>query len=224
MMPYAQSARDLFTRLSEANPHNALFRRDLWLAHHNIGVSLMSRGQVLEKIQRGGLKPPAGAEQGAGGELSAQIAQLHESALAEFVAALRIAEELGASDAANLEAQRDIAVCLNKVGNEQRDLSLSRNDPRLLAEAEKTFEASLKLREGMLKADPMQRHRRDLALGLFKLGDVKDRGGDRHSAKGLYEACIGEFETLVREGVARPEEELKEAKDAIAKLLAAPPG
>jgi hypothetical protein len=222
MTPYAESARDLFTRLSETNPHNALFRRDLWLAHHNIGVSLMSRAQVLDKVQRGGLKPPAGTEQG--GDLQEQTVQLHERALAEFAGALKIAEELGASDAANLEAQRDIALCLNKVGNEQRDLSLLRNDPRMLAEAERTFEASLKLREGMLKADPMQRHRRDLALGLFKLADIKHKSGDGRGAKGLYEACIAEFETLVREGVARPEDELKEARNAMLKLLASPPG
>lgn len=85
----------------------------------------------------------------------------HKRALGFFRSALDIAEGLASSDEANLEARRDLAVMLNKVGNQVGNAGD-------LDEAIGILASSLVVRREIYTTDATQIHRRDLAQGLVK--------------------------------------------------------
>jgi serine/threonine protein kinase/transposase-like protein len=143
-----------FERRSAAAPENGQLRRDIMLAHHTLGTIQMRTAQAQRVAIR--LGEPRDAER-----LAA-----HQRSLDHNLKALQIARALAAADEANLEARRDLAICLNKTGNELRDLDRER-------EALAVFDESLRVRRETISTDPIQRHRNDLGVGLFKAGEVR---------------------------------------------------
>ncbi len=133
----------------------------------------------------------------------ALAARAHETALTAYRDALDIAEELASSDASNLTARRDLALCLNKVANEARDLGR-------LDDAETTFARSRDVREELVATDPTAEHRRDLALAIYKQAQLSLRraadeaDGERarerlERAVGLYLDALARYEALAAE-------------------------
>jgi tetratricopeptide (TPR) repeat protein len=102
----------------------------------------------------------------------ARARSAHEEALGWFDKALAITRALADADESNLEARRDLAACLNKVGNQHASLGA-------LERAQEAYVESMALRADLFATDPTQMHRRDLALGRFKLGQNLERLADR---------------------------------------------
>lgn len=143
-----------FERRSAASPESGQLRRDIMLAHHTLGTIQMRTAQAQRVAIRLG-EPRDEARLAA-----------HQRSLEHNLRALEIARALTKSDEANLEARRDLAICLNKTGNELRDLDRER-------EALAIFDESLRVRRETVATDPIQRHRNDLGVGLFKAGEVR---------------------------------------------------
>ncbi len=150
----AAKAASEFERLSLAAPASATLRRDLMLAVHNRGEAAMRRGFAHEAAARL-LSDDEQARRGA------VAMDEHKRALGFFRSALDIAEGLASSDEANLEARRDLAVMLNKVGNQVGNAGD-------LDEAIGILASSLVVRREIYTTDATQIHRRDLAQGLVK--------------------------------------------------------
>lgn len=184
----ASGAVEEFERLSASHPENGQLRRDVFLAHHAVGIAHMTAAQIME------------SGDGARRE--------HEAALAAYRRALEVTEALARADESNIEAQRDLAVCLNKAGNELRDLG--RTD-----EATAVFARSLDVRRTLVRTDPLHQHRRDLAVGAYKLGQMaakraKDIGGAERErltdeARGYLEEARSAYAGLRDEGVLKPD-------------------
>lgn len=179
----AQAAGDRFASLANAHPENGQLARDRWLALHNMGASLMELALVR-------------AAQGK----DAEATESRRLALGLFGQALEIAEGLARSDEANAEAQRDVALCLNKVGNMQRDLGM-------LGDALETFRRSLRQREVVFRTDPIQQHQLDLGRGYFKVGEVLARTGDKPGAAEQFRRCLSVFEALRDQGAMEADSE-----------------
>lgn len=158
----ALASASRFEALSAASPENAAFRRDLYLAYHNIGLTFMESAQMLDHV----------ASRWKDQEARSRAREAHEQALRWYEKALAITRALADADEANLEARRDLAACLNKAGNQHA--SLERLD-----EAQRLYTLSMELRADLFATDPTQMHRRDLALGRFKLGQNLERLAER---------------------------------------------
>lgn len=201
-------SRGEFERLSLEQPGNAELRRDLAVALHRLGMTYADEA-TLHSMRR---SAPEGAVVGA-----------RERALDAYMEALAIHEELATADPSNLEAQRDLAMILNKVGNERRDLGF-------VPEAERTFERSLALRREIALSDPSPRHTRDLAVGWIKMGEVlrvrADSEPDAGAQRALLERAREHFGegrvalgTLVESGLMRGDApEIRQLEAAISGL------
>lgn len=172
----AGAAGERFDSLAAAHPENAQLARDRWLALHNKGAGLMEL--ALVRVAQGRADDAMSARR---------------EALAVFTRGLEIAEGLSRSDEADAEAQRDVALCLNKVGNMQRDLGM-------LDEALATFRRSLRQRELVYLTDPIQQHQLDLGRGHYKVGEVLAKQGDRPGAAEQFRKCLALFESLRDQG------------------------
>ncbi|MFA6046898.1 MAG: protein kinase [Phycisphaerales bacterium] len=149
----ADAGVEAFAQLTKSNNASGELRRDLWIA-------LLSRGK-------------AAAEQADASELLARFENAdenharskagHEEALAHYRQAEEIAQGLTGADGASLAARRDWSVCLVRVGDELRNLAQ-------WEEATATYTKALTLRQETAQADPIQRHRLDLAIAYYKLG------------------------------------------------------
>ncbi len=142
-----RSAADLAPR-AEASPADGELARDLMLARHEAGLARASAAREAPGLPR-----------------EAREA-LREAALAQYRAALRLAEQR-AADLSDLEAQRDLGTMLNKVGNELRALER-------LDDAAAVYDALLTLRESVSRADPIARHARDLFVAVFKRAQIDE--------------------------------------------------
>ncbi len=98
-------------------------------------------------------------------DAAAESRARHEHAMSLFQRALDIGQRLADSDEADLHSQRELALYLNKIGNQH--LTLGRPD-----EARDAYARSVAVRRALFASDPTPRHRRDLMQGLYKLGDV----------------------------------------------------
>ena len=192
----AEAARE-FDRLSAITPQSAALLRALLLALHNQGEAQM----------RMGLAHGAARALGDASDVR-ERARLDagKRALDLFTRALDIAEGLASSDEANVEARRDLALVLNKLGNQWGNLENFESSLRHL-------ERSLDLRREIWSTDPTQIHRRDLALGLVRWSEAAiesvriDEGADQKDAellgraKSLLEEATSHLRTLVEAGV-----------------------
>jgi tetratricopeptide (TPR) repeat protein/predicted Ser/Thr protein kinase len=192
--PISEASLQRLTTLSAANPAEGRFRRDMFLAEHNVGTAIMLSAQALDQFAR--MPEHEGRK--------AQALALHQQARTHFEAALAITRELANADQANLEAQRDVAICLNKLGNEFTSIGKAgEKDPDLLKRAEDTYRESLTIRQSLYKTDKTQMHRRDVAVGLAKVADVRRQRGDFDDAVRLYDESLVELRGLVADGVMK---------------------
>ncbi|MCC6678445.1 MAG: protein kinase [Phycisphaerales bacterium] len=162
----AGASLEEFDRLSRQFPENAEWRRDIYLAHHTIGLAHQQAGQAYKKLAAIDRSPQAARNRD----------DRFDRAARSFAMAVTIASALSASDESNVEARRDLAVARNKAGNMLRELGK-------LSEASAQFEESLAIRAELDHSDPTARSRADLAVGLFKCAEVDELRGD-----GLAEA------------------------------------
>lgn len=191
--PLAERAREGFERLLVTRPQSADFQRDLYLADYFIGRTLLDEARLRGRIPEG----EAGAWD------AARVAQMRRAALERFESALHMTERIFAADESNVLAQRDVALCLNQVGNALREMER-------YAEAVVAFERGLGVRREIARADPSQRHRADLGVGLYKRAEVEELAARSAPAAEqrlrLQEAervameCVSVFQGLVQEG------------------------
>ncbi len=120
----------------------------------------------------------------------------------------RTISEALATDEMNIEAMRDLAMVLNKIGNchrERAEVAERLGDEALRAEqlelAVGVFEESVRLRIEIEATDPSARHRRDRAVGHVKLGEMREILGDPASALTEIEAAEGILSALYAEGI-----------------------
>jgi tRNA A-37 threonylcarbamoyl transferase component Bud32 len=151
----AEDAFAQFERSAAAHPANAEFARDRWIALHNAGEAAMRLGYAWDDAAE--LSPD---EQDAAQRASHTLL---EQALESFRRGLSIAESLWNADESNLEAQRGVAVMLNKVGTVQIDLAMWEDSAVHL-------DRSIAVREDMFRSDATPLHRADVARALVKRG------------------------------------------------------
>lgn len=170
------------------SPADYVLGRSEFLMLHHLGEALSTAADVSE----------------AAGEPAANQQELLERALASYESAEKIARSL-AMDESNLEAQRDLGIALNKIGNVKRDMGD-------LGAAQKIYDELIERREEIVRTDSTQRHRRDLAVAVFKQGEVSEKLADAAPTDGeavayLRQALAGyrtsrdKFRELGGEGV-----------------------
>ncbi|GIK17902.1 MAG: serine/threonine protein kinase [Leptolyngbya sp. PLA2] len=153
-----------FRTLAEAQPENSQYLRDQFIALHHLGSAIASAaGARASLMQLEGTPAP---------DAHAAVRPDRERALAAYRRALEITRFLAAADPLSLERQRDVYLCLNKIGNELRDLGDT-------AAALAVFEESFAIREKLVRSDPTPRHLNDAAVGMFKLGSLAKRMADQ---------------------------------------------
>ena len=162
----ARAAVASFDARAAAAGENAAAARDVAIALNHLGLALATSADIPRILrERVGGAAPDPAE-----------AALRREALTHYERALSITKSIAEGDPKNLEARRDWAVALNKVGNEQRWLAAagapSGASGEWLAKALQSYGLSRDLRADLVRTDPMQRHTRDLGLSEFKLGQV----------------------------------------------------
>ncbi|MEM9560199.1 MAG: protein kinase [Planctomycetota bacterium] len=183
----AERATGIFERLLARDPASGLFARDLFLALHNQGLALSQAAGLARRI------PVPDTDSN---ELLAQ-------SLERYQEAEDVARTL-AIDESNLEAQRDLGLAMNKVGNIYRQTGR-------LVEASDLYDELIERRTEVYRADPIGRHQRDLALALYKRAEVNelradtsDTDGERdaylRSALMGYEAALDRFRDLDASG------------------------
>lgn len=158
----ARSAVAAFDARAAAATEDAAAARDVAIALNNLGLALATAADIPRTLRERAGAPADPAE-----------AEYRREAMTHYERAQSITRTIAEGDPKNLEARRDWAVALNKVGNEQRWLaSASPNAAEWLAKAAATYQLSRDLRADLVRTDPMQRHTRDLGLAEFKLGQV----------------------------------------------------
>lgn len=204
----ALDAAKAFEALSVANPANAVLRRDLWLAWHNVATARMEVGITWRLVKD-----------------HPEAVWADRSAMEAIEKATGIARALAGADEANLEAQRDLALNLNKMGNLWRELSDAvpeAEKANAVKQAMDTFTESLSLRRQVLLTDPTQQHRRDLGLGAYKLGQLALKLGRPAEAVGFLEEAIEAFGKLREEGaIAADANELRQTAPLLEQARAA---
>jgi len=196
--PLAERAREGFERLLVLRPQSADFQRDLSLAHYFIGRTMLDEARLRAKIPEG----QAGRFDQSG------LDGLLAGALEHAQAGLHMTERIFAADESNLLAQRDVALSLNQVGNAFREMG--RHEEAVIA-----FEQGLAVRRDIARADPSQRHRNDLGVGLFKRAEAEELAARAaapaarrlrlQQAERLAVECLGVFQGLVQEGRLTPD-------------------
>jgi tetratricopeptide (TPR) repeat protein len=212
----ARRAADTFRDLAVADPASADLPRDLYIALHQVGLTHAIAANIIRDRARrddpepappaeGQPTPPDTPEAIEARRVAAEAEAAERArALAAYEEALALVESIARADESNLEALRDVYVCLNKVGNELRDTAR-------LAEATPVYQRSLDLRRQVFRTDPSQRHRADLAVGLFRIVEVEQRlaqaaaPGEQlahyQTAERFAVETLGAYQALAREGV-----------------------
>lgn len=150
----ATAGRSILDALANRHPASATYRRDAALALHNAGQAKMFLAYAWEDaadLSEGEDKARAAAQQD----------RLLREALADFKSALASAESLWSSDESNLEAQRNVALYLNKVGTVLIDL-------KQWSDSAAALDRSISIRDEIFRTDATNIHRADLAQALCK--------------------------------------------------------
>ncbi|MCB9844957.1 MAG: serine/threonine protein kinase [Phycisphaeraceae bacterium] len=213
-----------FTGLHADAPNNAELRRDTWIALHARGTAEMRLADAVEGFTGANIPLP---------EDASDARQWHQSALTSFESALAITLELasltpsldGIAGVENLQALRDIALCLNKVGNER--LALGDDDAALEA-----YRRSLAVRDELVRMDPnVARHRLDRARASGKLGEYWEAvaaraGADNRTARlrlseSAFQRYMDELRDLVAGGqITSAQSDLEEGRRALERVRA----
>jgi serine/threonine protein kinase/tetratricopeptide (TPR) repeat protein len=173
----ATPALERFGEIAADAPASGAADRDIYVACNNLGFAVSGKADILRVLEEklGITTLPAELAKVVGGEDGSAIERsLRTKAATVYARGLAVASRLSESDPKNIEGVRDWAVMLNKVGNERRWLARldAANRPALLAEAERSYADSLRLRAGLYKTDATARHLRDLGLAEFKMGQI----------------------------------------------------
>ena len=128
---------------------------------------------------------------------------MFEASMSSYQSAYSGAQTL-AADVSDLDAQRLLGISMNKVGNALRRLGR-------LDEAELLYDELIELRRAIVNADPVARHRRDLALAIGKraqIDEIRAEGAAGSAREALiasalvrYREALGIFAALRDEGV-----------------------
>lgn len=161
-----------FSRLVERHPASREYRRDLQLAHYFAGQAAMLSSRVAAE---------------SGGQITVEP-NMREQAAASYASALAIAEDL-ASDTADVQAQRDVALTAIKVGQSLGDLG--RFDEGL-----PHMQRSVQLREILAADDPTTRARRDAARGHGMLGEFYEKWAKAEPQR--HEELLAEADRAIR--------------------------
>ncbi|MFG0306431.1 MAG: protein kinase [Phycisphaerales bacterium JB040] len=164
-MERGTEARRLFRARHEARPEHYERARDLWVSIHDTGTAIWGAGR----------RAAAKGEDALSAELLGEAREAFESCVG-------LAEAL-ASDESNLEAQRDLAVALNKLGNVLRDSGELEGARALFARGEE-------VRRETYRSDPVLRHLRDLGVGEYKLAEVDELRAGRAATGGERRALL----------------------------------
>ncbi|MCB9703901.1 MAG: TIR domain-containing protein [Myxococcales bacterium] len=106
--------------------------------------------------------------------------------------ALAIAEDLGKADPHSAQAQRNLMLCLYRLGDKEMQFGD-------LDRAHSLTARSVAIAEDLARATPYSPEvQRDLAVALDMRGLVKDRAGDRYGAHDLFARCTRIFEDLAK--------------------------
>jgi serine/threonine protein kinase len=202
----------LVRELAAQHPDTFAYQRTLFGALYALGLS-------YERLAPLGADPDARAEHYA--------AALESYRLAEAVT-LQLS-----MDASNLEAQRDHGLVLSR-------LMSVLTETQSFGEASAVGAEMVSLRRGLARADRIPRHERDLAVALFKLGDLEKMralGAEATAsldhwlaARDWFTQCREVFIGLEAQGVPVAgeledlETTLAEADEAIANLSSSHPG
>ncbi|MEK8109409.1 hypothetical protein NKG94_41955 [Micromonospora sp. M12] len=107
-----------------------------------------------------------------------------DAAFNRYTKILLTTAQFAEANPTNTQAQRDLSVSHNKVG----DLATVRGD---LAAAEITYQAGLRIRQRLAEADPTNAQaQRDLCVSQSNVGDLATARGDLATAKTAYQACL----------------------------------
>lgn len=207
----ATPALEKFSDLASDAPASGTAERDIYVACNNLGLALSGKADVpkilFERLGMTTMPAEIAAALGGADGPTAELA-MRERAAAVYGRGLRVAARLADNDPRNIEAQRDWAVMLNKVGNEQRWLArlIPERRESLLEDAQTSYAASLDLRLGLLRTDATPRHVRDAGLAEFKMGQIHRslaeirqgvaRAADLNLAERFMTAAAGRFEEL----------------------------
>lgn len=217
--PAANAASGL-RALAERSSANAELARNQYIAWHNLGEAWMRVGNTAEESKA----LLDGADRAA---MEERERSARERALEAFEQALDITRRLASADEANIEARRDVAICLNKLTNMLAALGR-------LQEAAVAAQESLDLRRDLLRTDPTQRHRLDVGVALFRRAEIdEDRAapqpagelkrGYLMNAERLFAEAVEVFGGLSVDGVLSPDSpEVKNSKrdlDTVRKRL-----
>lgn len=175
-----------FENLRAANPADYVTARDLWVVLHYLGQSQFDAATAYESLDN---------DEAA---LQARLA-----ALQTFTRLRALAESL-AMDQSNLEAQRDLAVTVNKQANTLRQLGR-------LTEARAEFAENVARWHALYVSDPVERHLRDLGVGQFKVAEMDEllaeqaatdaeRGAILRLAQAGYQTTLETFREYGRRG------------------------
>ena len=181
-------------RLREDDPADYQLARDLWVVLHYLGQSRYEASRAM-------------ADAGRADDAERLMLESREA----FEQLLVLASSL-AMDQSNLEAQRDLAVTANKLGNTLRELGL-------LEDARAMFAENVALWQSLYRSDPVERHLRDLGVGQYKVAQVDEqlatgaatpteRNAMLRLARAGYQAALESFQEYGRrggpsEGIAR---------------------
>ncbi len=236
----AQRALTKLDDVARNDPASAAAERDVFVVCNNLGQAISGKADTLKMLnERAGVQVLDGSlaqATGGGTDPRAIERSLREQALPIYERALSITARLADNDARNIDAQREWAVALNKVGNERRWLARLNGDPNaaaaLLDSALAAYTRSRDLRASLLRTDRMQRHTRDLGLAEYKLAQIHAalaRAATDPAAKAKPVALANAsadaartlFDSLVADGVLTNQSaEVTETADLLADLKA----
>jgi tetratricopeptide (TPR) repeat protein len=210
----SESALKHFESLAASNSASGEVRRHVMVSNRNVALSYSESARIARELAA---LP--------GGDAAAERA-FREQALAFHERSAHIARRLGDEDTRSLEARRDLAGCLNDLGNELR--ALGRLEPALAALTE-----SLSIRAQLEASDPLERHTQDHGVGLMRLGqfhlerakapDAADRAGHLTAAEIHLSAARARFKPLADAKVVGASGQLDEVDRLIAEVGAARP-
>ncbi|GJM18617.1 MAG: hypothetical protein DHS20C14_08300 [Phycisphaeraceae bacterium] len=208
-MEMADEALAKSEALADEHPADGKLARDLYLAAYRLGLGAEVGAGIAEKL----------------GRPEAERRELLDRAMEAYAEAEKVTREL-ALDQANLEAQRDLGLTLNRIGRARRDMGE-------LDAAATVFSELSERRADVLRADRMTRHIRDLAVADYNRGDINERRADIAQTDGErvayltlaeqgYRDSQGRFRELAASGVGVESElaELEALLAAIAERLA----
>ncbi|CAG0959779.1 eukaryotic-like serine/threonine-protein kinase [Phycisphaerales bacterium] len=185
-----------FDAMSLAQPQNVESRRSYFVALIGLADAAHEAATVFTALEELGIEGGAGRSRAARAE-----------AVETFTQAAHIARRIGDVDAGNVQARRDLAVCLGSLGAELAELSR-------WTEAEAALKESQGTLEEIFKTDAVDRHRQNRAEGLVRLGemygkwakaDAEGRDGHVAQASAFLAEAKSELEALEQKGSPQTE-------------------